>query len=45
MKYEICFSDLREESQKELMEAVGINDPSEMNWDVDFPLAILEIND
>ena len=38
--FDIYFSDLNEEAQKRLMEAVGILDPREMNWDLDIlPLA------
>ena len=33
--FEIYFSNLNKETQKELMKAVGISDPSEMNWDID----------
>ena len=43
VSFEIYFSDLNEDAQKELMELVRINDPSEMNWDVDMcPLAVYE---
>ena len=34
-EFEIYFSDLTEDAQKRLMEAVGITEPSEMNWDID----------
>lgn len=38
--FKIYFSDLNEEAQKRLMEAVKISSPSEMNWDLDiYPLA------
>ena len=38
--FEIYFSDLNEEAQKRLLEAVGVTDPAEMNWDIDIlPLA------
>ena len=38
--FEIYFSDLKEEAQKRLLEAVGVTDPAEMNWDIDIlPLA------
>lgn len=40
-KYEIFFSDLNEEAQKELLEDIGISDPKEMNWDV-LPLTSYE---
>lgn len=43
VSFEIYFSDLNEEAQKELMKLVHINDPSEMNWDIDMsPLAVYE---
>lgn len=46
VSFEIYFSDLTAEAQKELMELVHINDPSEMNWDGDMcPLAIYETED
>lgn len=35
MEFAIYFSDLNEDAQQRLMRAVGINDPSEMNWDID----------
>lgn len=39
--FDIYFSDLNEDAQKRLMAAVGINDPSEMNWDIDMcPIAM-----
>ena len=42
-EFEIYFSDLNEDAQQRLMEAVGITDPKEMNWDMDIvPLAIYE---
>ena len=44
----IYFSDLNEEAQKTIMNAVGIENPSEMNWDVDMaPLAYycVEVDD
>lgn len=43
-KYEIFFSDLNEEAQKELLEDTGISDPKEMNWDI-FPLTSYEFFD
>ena len=40
---EIFFSDLVPEKQAEMMEAVGIEHPSEMNWDIAMcPIAIYE---
>ncbi len=42
--FKIYFSDLKEETQRRLMDAVGITDPREMNWDIDMlPLAIYPI--
>ena len=42
---EIYFKDLNPEKQKELLEAVGVSDPKEMNWDGDFaPLAIIDFD-
>jgi hypothetical protein len=41
--FDIYFSDLNEEAQKELLELVGATDPSDMNWDIDMcPIAIYE---
>lgn len=46
MEFEIYFSDLNEDAQQRLMEAVNITDPKEMNWDMDWlPLAIYEFED
>lgn len=43
VKVEIYYSDLNENAQKELLEAVGAANPGEMNWDSDIlPLAILD---
>lgn len=45
-EFEIYFSDLNEDAQQRLMEAVGITDPKEMNWDFDWcPIAIFEFED
>ncbi len=42
--FNIYFSDLNEEAQQRLMEAIGIQDPREMNWDIDMlPLAVYPI--
>ena len=38
--FEIYYSDLNDESQRELLEFFGIKDPKEMNWDV-VPLATI----
>ena len=38
--FNIFFSDLKEDTQRRLLEAIGIADPREMNWDFDLvPLA------
>lgn len=42
----IYFSDLNEEAQKRMLDFVGVDSPSEMNWDMDnLPLFIYEIED
>ena len=39
--FEIFFNDLNEDAKKHLMKAVGITNPSEMNWDINIcPLAM-----
>ena len=38
MDFEIYFGDLNEETQKALLNAAGMQDPEEANWDV-FPVA------
>lgn len=39
--FNIYFSDLDEDAQERLLKAVGIDDPKEMNWDMDVvPLAM-----
>lgn len=44
--FEIFFSDLNENAQKELLEFVGEDDPKEMNWDVDLvPLASFDFEE
>ena len=40
--FEIYFSDLNEEAQKELLQLANITDPCEMNWDI-IPLTTIEI--
>lgn len=43
---EIYFSDLTAEKQKELLEAAGISDPKEANWDMDIvPIAIVNLEE
>lgn len=39
----LYFSDLTSEAQARIMDAAGINDPTEANWDMDvFPLALID---
>lgn len=38
---EIYFDNLKEETQKELLDNAGISSPEEANWDV-FPVAVVE---
>ena len=39
----IYFSDLTEEAQQEVMQAAGVHDPKEANWDMDIvPLATVD---
>lgn len=39
--FEIFFSDLNDDAQKRLLEAIGETDPKEMNWDIDMcPIAL-----
>lgn len=41
--FEIYFSDLNEEAQKEILNFTGITKPEEMNWDIDMaPIALYE---
>lgn len=41
--FEIYFSDLNEDAQKRLLEAVGAKSASDMNWDIDMcPIAIYD---
>lgn len=41
---EIYFNDLSEEKQKELLKAVGVDTPEEMNWDA-FPVACIDLGE
>ena len=44
--FNIYFSDLSDDAQKELMELVGVEDPKEMNWDADLvPLAMVDFEE
>lgn len=43
---EIYFGDLIPEKQKELLDAVGVSDPKEMNWDMPiFPIAVVDLEE
>ena len=42
--FEIMFSDLTPEAQKELLKAFHIRSPETMNWDV-VPIAVIPISD
>lgn len=42
--FEIFFNDLSDDAKSRLMQAVGIDDPREMNWDINMcPLAMYPI--
>ena len=41
MIFELYFNDLNAEAQAKLLDAAGLNDPSEANWDM-FPIDIIE---
>ena len=41
---EIMFDDLSGEKQKELLNAVGVDIPEDMNWDT-FPVTICDFDD
>lgn len=42
--YEIYFNDLNDRAKKELLDLLGIDDPREMNWDMDIlPIATFDI--
>lgn len=41
---EIYFDDLCQERQKELLEAVGVESPEDMNWDT-FPVAFVDLEE
>ena len=46
ISFAITFEDLNETAKKELMEAVGIKHPSDLNWDIPgHPLAFIEIEE
>lgn len=44
MDFEIYFENLNEETQKKLLNAVGITDPAEANWDV-LPVATIYVEE
>lgn len=42
--FEIYFNDLNEDAKKELLEMIGVDDPKEMNWDINIcPIAIYDV--
>ncbi len=42
----IYFSSLTDDAQKDLLNLLGIKDPSEMNWDMDvIPLAMVDFEE
>ena len=44
--FEIYFSDLKEDAQKRLLQAVGVNEAKDMNWDIDMcPIAIYDFEE
>ena len=44
--FEIYFSDLNDDAQKRLLEAVNVKEPADMNWDMDIlPIAIFDIEE
>ena len=44
--FKIYFSDLNEDAQKRLLEAVGQKEPKDMNWDVDIcPIAMYDFEE
>ena len=44
MIFEIYFSDLTEQVQKEILEAAGVDKAEDMNWDV-FPITTIEFGE
>ena len=45
-EFNIYFSDLNVDAQKRLLEAVGAEKASDMNWDMDiFPIAVYVFED
>ena len=44
--FEIYFSDLNENAQRDLLELVGAKGPAEMNWDLDIlPIAVVDFEE
>lgn len=44
--FEIYFSDLNENAQNRLLEAVGADTPKDMNWDMDIcPIAMYDFEE
>lgn len=41
MDFEIYFSDLKEDAQKELLKSTGVKNPEEVNWDVS-PITVID---
>lgn len=41
---EIFYDDLNEEAQERVLEAAGVEDPDDMNWDT-MPLTIVEFEE
>lgn len=39
--FELYFTDLTEEAQKEILEKAGVESPEDMNWD-SFPITTIE---
>lgn len=45
-EFKIFFNDLNEKAQKELLEFVGAENASDMNWDMDIlPLAVFDFEE
>jgi len=42
--FELYFTDLTEEAQKELLEKAGVESPEDMNWDT-FPITTIEFEE
>lgn len=44
MEFELFFTDLTENAQKELLKKAGLKDETEANWDV-FPITTIVLGD